>query len=112
MIYPGIAQLVARVVWECGSAYPSDKHAKPGKPCGTGVCGICTNRLTAPKIGFDHRNDHRQKNFKIQFPGIAQLVARVVWDHQVGGSSPSTRTKSSLKSAISEGFSLIQRRIF
>ena len=25
-------------------------------------------------------------------PGIAQLVARVVWDHQVGGSSPSTRT--------------------
>ena len=26
-------------------------------------------------------------------PGVAQLVARVVWDHQVGGSSPSTRTK-------------------
>ena len=38
-------------------------------------------------------------------PGVAQLVARVVWDHQVGGSSPSTRTKSSLKSAISESFS-------
>lgn len=27
-------------------------------------------------------------------PGVAQLVARVVWDHQVGGSSPSTRTIS------------------
>ena len=38
-------------------------------------------------------------------PGVAQLVARVVWDHQVGGSSPSTRTISSLKSAISESFS-------
>ena len=25
-------------------------------------------------------------------PSIAQLVARVVWDHQVGGSSPFTRT--------------------
>ena len=24
-------------------------------------------------------------------PGVAQLVARVVWDHQVGGSSPSFR---------------------
>ena len=28
------------------------------------------------------------------YPGIAQLVARVVWDHQVGGSSPSTRTNT------------------
>lgn len=28
----------------------------------------------------------------LKYPGIAQLVARVVWDHQVGGSSPSTRT--------------------
>ena len=29
-------------------------------------------------------------------PGVAQLVARVVWDHQVGGSSPSTRTMQSV----------------
>ena len=33
-------------------------------------------------------NERRQ----LKNPGIAQLVARVVWDHQVGGSSPSTRT--------------------
>lgn len=42
----------------------------------------------------------------IKYPGIAQLVARVVWDHQVGGSSPSTRTITPLKSMISEGSSL------
>ena len=33
------------------------------------------------------------------YPGIAQLVARVVWDHQVGGSSPSTRTIKRRKTA-------------
>ena len=26
-------------------------------------------------------------------PGVAQLVARVVWDHQAAGSNPVTRTK-------------------
>ena len=26
------------------------------------------------------------------FPGVAQLVARVVWDHQAAGSNPVTRT--------------------
>ena len=26
------------------------------------------------------------------FPGVAQLVARVVWDHDAGGSNPSTLT--------------------
>ena len=108
LLYPG----VARVVLEYGSAYPSEKQAKPGKHWDMGVCGICPQRRIAPALGFDHRNDHRQENFKIRYPGIAQLVARVVWDHQVGGSSPSTRTKGSLKSAISEGYSLIQRRIF
>ena len=49
--------------------------------------------------------DHSRSKTSTSYPGVAQLVARVVWDHQVGGSSPSTRTKSSLKSAISESFS-------
>ena len=49
--------------------------------------------------------DHSRRKTSTSYPGVAQLVARVVWDHQVGGSSPSTRTKSSLKSAISESFS-------
>ncbi len=26
-------------------------------------------------------------------PGVAQLVARMVWDHDAGGSNPSTRTQ-------------------
>ena len=27
-------------------------------------------------------------------PGVAQLVARVVWDHQAAGSNPVTRTRN------------------
>ena len=39
---------------------------------------------------------HRQQNRKIQYPGVVQLVARVVWDHQAAGSSPVTRTITAL----------------
>ena len=33
------------------------------------------------------------RNRKSKYPGVAQLVARVVWDHQAAGSNPVTRTK-------------------
>ena len=45
------------------------------------------------------------RNWKSKYPGVAQLVARVVWDHQAAGSNPVTRTKNPLKSLISVGFS-------
>jgi len=47
--YPGVAKLVSRAVWECGSAYPRQKQAKPGKPWDTGVCGISSERKTGQK---------------------------------------------------------------
>ena len=34
------------------------------------------------------------RNRKSKYPGVAQLVARVVWDHQAAGSNPVTRTKN------------------
>ena len=42
---------------------------------------------------------------EIEYPGVAQLVGRDIWDVEVGCSSHLTRTKNPLKSAISEGFS-------
>ena len=42
---------------------------------------------------------------KIEYPGVAQLVGRDIWDVEVGCSSHLTRTKIPLKSLISEGFS-------
>ena len=38
-----------------------------------------------------------QNKISYLFPGVAQLVARVVWDHQAAGSNPVTRTKKFVK---------------
>ena len=43
---------------------------------------------------------------EIEYPGIAKLVSRLVWDQETVRSSRTTRTKSPLKSLISEGFFL------
>ena len=48
--------------------------------------------------------DYRQLRLSISYPGVAQLVERVVWDHEAAGSKPVTRTKKPLKSLISEVF--------
>ena len=42
---------------------------------------------------------------EIEYPGIAKLVSRLVWDQETGRSSRTTRTKIPLKLLISEGFS-------
>ena len=41
-----------------------------------------------------------------EYPGIAKLVSRLVWDQETVRSSRTTRTKIPLKSWISEGFFL------
>ncbi len=43
---------------------------------------------------------------EIEYPGVAQLVGRDIWDVEVGCSSHLTRTKIPLKLLISEGFFL------
>ena len=43
---------------------------------------------------------------EIEYPGVVQLIERVVWDHEAESLSLSTRTKTPLKSMISEGFFL------
>lgn len=43
---------------------------------------------------------------EIEYPGVAQLVAHVIWVHGAERSNRSTRTKIPLKSLISEGFFL------
>lgn len=86
--------MVARVVWERCSVYPRCEQPKPGAPCDTGVCGIFPFHQTEHKIRFDHRIDHRQHNLKNQYPGVAQLVGRHIWDVEAGRSSRPTRTKS------------------
>ena len=42
---------------------------------------------------------------EIEYPGIAKLVSRLVWDQETVRSSRTTRTKIPLRSLISEGSS-------
>ena len=49
---------------------------------------------------------HRGIMAEIEYPGIAKLVSRLVWDQETVRSSRTTRTKIPLKSTISEGFFL------
>lgn len=42
---------------------------------------------------------------EIEYPGVVQLIERVVWDHEAASLSLATRTKIPLKSTILEGFS-------
>ena len=50
---------------------------------------------------FDHSLSHfHAKTKKLnRYPGVAQLGARVVWDHQAAGSIPVTRTKTAVLTA-------------
>ena len=43
---------------------------------------------------------------KTAYPGVVQLIERVVWDHEAESLSLSTRTKIPLTSLITEGFFL------
>ena len=52
------------------------------------------------------------KEPKTKYPGVAELVPRLVWDQEIARSNRVTRTKTPLKSLISEGFSYQKVWIF
>ena len=107
--------LAVRLLWECRGGIRDGSGRNDAKPCRACVCGIFPDCRKRHKSGFDHRNDHRQKKLfsarrgimaEIEYPGVVQLIERVVWDHEAASLSLATRTKIPLKSLISEGFFL------
>ena len=60
--YPGIAKLVSRLLWECRDSIRDRARRNAAKPCDTGNSGFFPGCRKRHKSGFDHRNDHRQKN--------------------------------------------------
>ena len=60
--YPGVAQLVGRDIWECVDPIHERFGQKPGMPYNMGDSGIFPLGQIRRKSGFDHMNDHRQKN--------------------------------------------------
>ena len=53
---------------------------------------------------------HRGIMAEIEYPGVAQLVGRHIWDVEAARSSRATRTKKPSRSYASEGFLCFMRR--
>ena len=51
-----------RFVWECRGGIRDRVRRNAAKPCSACVCWFFSGRRNRHKSGFDHRNDHRQKN--------------------------------------------------
>ena len=108
--------MVARLVWECVDPIHARLGQKPAKPCGTGDSGFSPIAESGTKAALTTGLTTDRKIFilplavvswqKSEYPGVAQLVGRDIWDVEVGCSSHLTRTKIPLKSTISEGFFL------
>lgn len=63
----------------------------------TGMTTDRKNFIFTPRRGIMAENE---------YPGVAQLVGRHIWDVEAARSSRATRTKTPLKLLISEGFFL------
>ena len=77
-----------------------------------GTKAVLTTGMTTDRKNFIF-SARRGIMAKIEYPGVVQLIERVVWDHEAESLSLSTRTKIPLKSLISAGFSylcLLRRR--
>ena len=70
----------------------------------SGIKAALTTGMTTDRKIFDFPL-RRGIMAEIEYPGIAKLVSRLVWDQETVRSSRTTRTKIPLKSLISEGFS-------
>ena len=105
MKQPGVAQLVARLLWDFTNAYPLDFSATAETLDTLRKSRFSCSRKIPSKV-VHTTCLLLQNKISYLFPGVAQLVARVVWDHQAAGSNPVTRTKNPLESMISEDFLL------
>ena len=57
-----MVQLIECVVWECRGCIRDRSERNVAKPCDACVCRIFPDCRKQHKSGFDHINDHRQKN--------------------------------------------------
>ena len=85
-----MAGLVARLLWVRLRAHPVDDTASKTKRSGQNFCAL------QALINFGNRKRAtKAKNnrcLKIEYRGVAQLVARLLWEQDAAGSSPVTST--------------------
>ena len=97
----GVAQLVARLLWVREAGVRAALRQKPGKLWDAKADGVLPFAGNWSKTGVDPIFDH---SWKIPYPGVAQLVARLLWEQDAGSSSLPTRTKNPVKSDDFAGF--------
>ena len=109
---------IARVVWEREAEVRTALLGKPGTPWAAKADSLSPLAGNWSKIGVDHMFDHIWKTFefpsaerKTEYPGVAQLVAHVIWVHGAGRSNRPTRTTFVRKTAFLGGFSVLKVRI-
>ena len=81
--------MTARWIWEREAGVRVSTLEKTGKPWESWADSTFPLAGNWSKIGVDHMFDH---NWKISYPGVAQLVARLLWEQDAGSSSLPTRT--------------------
>lgn len=86
--YPGVAYRLGTWFGSRRLGFGVQCSESPG--C-LGTCGI-TMFSPSPVVGQKSALTTCLTTVKISYPGLAQLVARVVWDHQAGSSSLPSRT--------------------
>ena len=89
--YPGVAELVPRHIWDFISIYPL-RFFQPAETLDTLRKTRFSRSRKIPSKVVHTTYLLLQNKISYLFPGVAQLVARVVWDHQAAGSNPVTRT--------------------
>ena len=94
-IFPGVAQLVGRLVWELEHQNGSTSRNVVYSPFTSQLPPITSVESWA-KLWYnfsDHIFDHNELFLLIQYPGVAQLIERAVWDREAAGSNPVIPTK-------------------
>ena len=89
--YPGVAKLVSRLVWECRGCIRDRVRRNAAKPCDACVCGAFPDCRKRQKAALTTGMTTDRKNFdfpsrrgimaEIEYPGIAKLVSRLVWEN-------------------------------
>ena len=94
--------MVAHLLWEREQTSPLRKIKSAKKPLFMHLFGTLRKCKTAWNLRLTTVcPTSTQKAEKLnRYPGVAQLGARVVWDHQAAGSIPVTRTKKAQESTF------------
>ena len=90
--YPGVVQLIERVVWERVAPPSSRKIPWPQSLDTPAIQAFPPQVEVVKKTAWPHVWPHLAQNSITKNPGLAQLVARLLWEQDVGSSSLPSRT--------------------